>query len=480
MKPKIKPLGQLLNVKGTLLQKQKNILKKEELISYDKLSIKASENIGPYKIITLSGYDPLLEIPTGKALTDFNETILGITDININSGDTTNIITKGIIESQLDASGKNIGDRVYSTISGDLSFIESERKIGTLLDTSTNAKILVDVIEKIEIPTESITQQNLKDNSTKIATTEFINSIIKKEYILKYLEPPVYSNFTIRGIKGNLAGDLYVGFTSDPINRIITSPDGINWTARTPPSPNDSTWRSVTYGNGLFVAVASSGTHRIMTSPDGINWTERVVPSPNDSSWQSITYGGGLFVAVASSGTHRIITSPDGINWTARTPPSPNDSVWNSITYGGGLFVAVGANGTHRVMTSPDGINWTARTPPSPNDSTWRSVTYGNGLFVAVADSGTHRIITSPDGINWTTNFSLSAFREPFISSGTVLFDGGVFFIYAGFRLWFSFDGIKWKHIFIGFGSVTTTILYHEEKFIIFGDRNYRTTEAIL
>ena len=351
MKPKIKPLGQLLNVKGTLLQKQKNILKKEELISYDKLSIKASENIGPYKIITLSGYDPLLEIPTGKALTDFNETILGITDININSGDTTNIITKGIIESQLDASGKNIGDRVYSTISGDLSFIESERKIGTLLDTSTNAKILVDVIEKIEIPTESITQQNLKDNSTKIATTEFINSIIKKEYILKYLEPPVHSNFTIRGIKGNLAGDLYVGFTSDPINRIITSPDG---------------------------------------------------------------------------------------------------------------------------------INWTARTPPSPNDSTWRSVTYGNGLFVAVADSGTHRIITSPDGINWTTNFSLSAFREPFISSGTVLFDGGVFFIYAGFRLWFSFDGIKWKHIFIGFGSVTTTILYHEEKFIIFGDRNYRTTEAIL
>ena len=35
-------------------------------------------------------------------------------------------------------------------------------------------------------------------------------------------------------------------------------------------------WRSVTYGNGLFVAVSDNGTNRVMTSPDGINWTSRV------------------------------------------------------------------------------------------------------------------------------------------------------------------------------------------------------------
>ena len=53
----------------------------------------------------------------------------------------------------------------------------------------------------------------------------------------------------------------------------------------------------MTFGNGLFVAVASSGTSRVMTSPDGINWTSRTAAESN--CWTSVTYGNGLFVAVA-------------------------------------------------------------------------------------------------------------------------------------------------------------------------------------
>ena len=49
---------------------------------------------------------------------------------------------------------------------------------------------------------------------------------------------------------------------------------GTTWTSRT--SATDNSWNSVTYGNGLYVAVSSSGTgNRVMTSPDGINWTSR-------------------------------------------------------------------------------------------------------------------------------------------------------------------------------------------------------------
>jgi len=48
-------------------------------------------------------------------------------------------------------------------------------------------------------------------------------------------------------------------------NRVMTSPDGINWTIRSSAADND--WRSVCYGNGLFVAVSTTGTgNRVMTS----------------------------------------------------------------------------------------------------------------------------------------------------------------------------------------------------------------------
>jgi hypothetical protein len=110
-------------------------------------------------------------------------------------------------------------------------------------------------------------------------------------------------------------------------------------------------WYSVTYGNGLFVAVGGSGTgNRVMTSPDGINWTTR--NSAANNAWVNVGYGDGLFVAVAVSGTgNRVMTSPDGINWTIRNSAANND--WRSVVYGNGMFVVVG-RGTNnpRVMIS--------------------------------------------------------------------------------------------------------------------------------
>ena len=197
------------------------------------------------------------------------------------------------------------------------------------------------------------------------------------------------------------AGNTNTAATQLTVTIDTTPPPGITWTTRTSPA---NSWRSVTYGNGLFVAVATSGTgNRVMTSPDGINWTLR--SSAADNNWRSITYGNGLFVAVAYTGTgNRVMTSPDGITWTSRQEAADNQ--WVSVTYGNGLFVAVAATGTgNRVMTSPDGITWTIRS--SAADNQWASVTYANGLFVAVAATGTgNRVMTSPDGITWTTQTS--------------------------------------------------------------------------
>jgi hypothetical protein len=182
-------------------------------------------------------------------------------------------------------------------------------------------------------------------------------------------------------------------------SRVLTSTDGITWTLRNIAAANAlNAWYSVTYGNGLFVAVSNNsynggvgGTDRVITSPDGINWTARTTPTNN---WYSVTYGNGIFVAVAQTGTgNRVMTSPDGINWTSQT--SAADSNWNSVTYGEGLFIAVANAGAgSRVMTSPDGINWTARSAAAANS--WMAVTYGNGKFVAVSNTGSgNRVMSS-------------------------------------------------------------------------------------
>ena len=59
---------------------------------------------------------------------------------------------------------------------------------------------------------------------------------------------------------------------------------GMNWTVRLGGIRYGH--YPVCYGNGLFVAVANSTNAlcKIITSPDGINWTARDAPAPNTSS----------------------------------------------------------------------------------------------------------------------------------------------------------------------------------------------------
>jgi hypothetical protein len=172
---------------------------------------------------------------------------------------------------------------------------------------------------------------------------------------------------------------------------VLISSDGITWTESDSPDLSNST---VTYGNGLFVAVADSGTNKVMTSKDGITWTAQTIPKDDESIWwRSVNYIDGQFVAVADN---FLMTSPDGITWTDQTVPEGSDY---SVTYGNGLFVAVGQS---NVMTSPDGINWTEQ--KSTGQYSWDSVAYNDGIFAAVSYDG--KIMTSQSVASTTTNVS--------------------------------------------------------------------------
>lgn len=185
------------------------------------------------------------------------------------------------------------------------------------------------------------------------------------------------------------------------VNRAMTSPDGITWTTQV---TDNSAWTSVCWSPelGLFCAVAQTG--QVMTSPNGTNWTNRT-PAVS-SGWGGNCWSPELhlFCAVAGSGAgNRIMLSSNGIDWVSRAAPSA--IAWDSVCWSPelNLFCSTAASGVgNRVMTSSDGLTWTTRT--SAEDHSWFSVNWSAELRVFLATSGTtttRAAMTSEDGINW-------------------------------------------------------------------------------
>ena len=192
--------------------------------------------------------------------------------------------------------------------------------------------------------------------------------------------------------------------------RVMTSPDGTTWTGSSA-SDEGSGWLGICWSPelGIFVAVAYNGPTRVMTSHNGKNWTNRPAPA---NAWYSVCWSPELrlFVAVAEGGTNRVMTSRDGTTWTTDGLSSNENNSWVSVCWSSelGLFVAVAYSGSNRVMTSSNGINWTGYLSVNDNTNNWHSVCWSPQLrlFVAVAGSGTNRVMTSPDGRTWTGRLS--------------------------------------------------------------------------
>lgn len=163
----------------------------------------------------------------------------------------------------------------------------------------------------------------------------------------------------------------------------------------------DGVWAE---GIGLHVGVGNGGN--ILTSPDGIAWTKRTPDGSYTGSFYGflgIAWSESQTLLVAVGDGNEIQTSPDGINWTSRTPAGASDRIW-SVCYSPSLdlWLIVGdVGGSARIETSPDGINWTSRTPDTPNAALYTCKWNPQaGLFVVAGNAG--RVQTSPDGITWT------------------------------------------------------------------------------
>jgi uncharacterized repeat protein (TIGR01451 family) len=174
---------------------------------------------------------------------------------------------------------------------------------------------------------------------------------------------------------------------------ILTSPDGITWTAQT--SGTTDGLFAVGYGGGQFVAVGYVG--QLLTSPDGVTWTART--SGATQHLYGVGHNGSQFVVVGRSG--QLFTSSDGITWTART--SGTTEHLYDVGYDGSQFVVAGWGGT--ILTSTNGTTWTADT--SGTTTHLNAVAYdGSSQFVVVGYSGT--ILTSSEGPSLALTKSVS------------------------------------------------------------------------
>lgn len=194
------------------------------------------------------------------------------------------------------------------------------------------------------------------------------------------------------------ANDIFVAVGPNYFGTsLMTSDDGINWTARTPANGNH--WNYLAYGNGRFVALAENG---VMSSPNGITWTAHAVPSALNG-WHGLAFGNGRFVAVAERvDSENIMYSDDGMTWHLAPAPAwaATDGHYRGVTYGGGQFLVIASS--QNSFLSTDGVNWTRHAGAMPANGGWQYPTYGNGLYV----TGTwhhNYFATSPNGINWST-----------------------------------------------------------------------------
>jgi hypothetical protein len=112
----------------------------------------------------------------------------------------------------------------------------------------------------------------------------------------------------------------------------------------------------VSYVNGMFVAVGAGGT--LLTSPDGITWTAQT--SNTNNSLRHVAYGVttagvGTYVAVGDAGT--IVSSTDAGTWTSQAIPT-TQSLY-SVCFGPDLqFIAVGTAGTLAYSTTGADGSW--------------------------------------------------------------------------------------------------------------------------
>lgn len=182
---------------------------------------------------------------------------------------------------------------------------------------------------------------------------------------------------------------------------MVSFNNGVSWFPRIVPVR----CYAITFANGQFVAV---GNNAIMTSSNGITWTART--SPASYFWKTVDYANGVYVALGSN-------PPDDTNDAVAvggisifTEFAGTVQRFSMATNGNIYLIAVQINGITypKILSSTDGTTWTTLHDGTLSISNFSGydaskiprMAYGDGIFATcTTDDG---IATSTNGVSWS------------------------------------------------------------------------------
>jgi len=154
--------------------------------------------------------------------------------------------------------------------------------------------------------------------------------------------------------------------------RILTSPDGVTWTARSVPEfAENITFYAATWNGSRFLLAGqdysfdlSAWVGVIYSSTDGITWTRRHRSTTLSSAFYAIAAIGNGAVVAGDSGV--VCRSTDeGLTWSnAAISGVTSVQTFDGLATNGTIFALTGytnSNGGAKVFTSTDGSNWIDR-----------------------------------------------------------------------------------------------------------------------
>jgi hypothetical protein len=258
-------------------------------------------------------------------------------------------------------------------------------------------------------------------------------------------------------------GTWLLSFSQTNQRQTATSSDGINWTVHANALPNENPnaeldplheWmgtifsdRFVMFSSGVR-SVQNSGFPRIISSPDGINWTGHnpilggqfgipVAPSigydgtgpwyMTGLAWGNNTYvgiGQGYNTVGGGIAGNQFYYSTTLNSWVQVIVPISVE--WRQIRFGNGAFIAWGfPSNVSAVRSTDNGLTWERITlPPGIVD-----IEYGQGRWIAItsntfANQGQHAY-SLDNGTTWVP-FNMPAVQNLYGYSA-IAFDGTTF-----------------------------------------------------
>jgi hypothetical protein len=235
-----------------------------------------------------------------------------------------------------------------------------------------------------------------------------------------------------------------------PTGTVLTSPDGITWTARTTGLPAYALAAPHRAG-AVYAVYDNAGYKNRYISADGITWAKNGMMTGFTNASAQAQMVNAKFNDVDK--TVNVFANMVGLagNWgqmfdvtngVAQGDISINLNNWGSWDYAtnGSVFLFAGGNPA-ATGTAPYLLKSTTTkggaivTQAYGSSSSSYGAAYGAGLFVVTASDGTG-VYTSPDAVTWTSRGQTSRY---------LYYANGVFFLYNGNILATSTDAITWN-----------------------------------